>query len=52
MMYSVFTAIMFITYCLLVHSVIKVPTIGESNHKLTISIFTLLLCEMLIMTMV
>jgi hypothetical protein len=47
-MFSVGIGIMLVTYCLLVHSMIKKPDFGENNYKLRDKLFVLLLCEMII----
>ena len=47
-MFSVITGVMLITYCLLVHSVIKVPNLVNDEKKLRDKLFVLLLCEMII----
>jgi hypothetical protein len=48
-MFNFGIVIMFLTYCLLVHSLIKKPDFGGMQNKLRDKLFVLLLCEMLIM---
>jgi len=48
-MFSIGIVIMLLTYCMLIHSTIKVPNLGENNNKLKDKLFILLLCEMIIM---
>ena len=47
-MFSIEIGIMLVTYCLLVHSVVKKPDLGKNNYKLRDKLFVLLLCEMII----
>ena len=47
-MFSVGIGIMLVTYCLLVHSVVKKPDLGKNNYKLRDKLFVLLHCEMII----
>jgi hypothetical protein len=47
-MFSIGIVIMLLTYCMLIHSAIKVPNLGD-NNKLKDKLFILLLCEMIIM---
>jgi len=49
-MFSIGIGIMLVTYCLLIHSVVKKTVLGENNYKLRDKLFVLLLCEMVIIS--
>lgn len=53
-MVNIGIGIIILTYCLLVHSAIKIPNVGADKEKLRNKLFTLfilLICEMVIVSL-